>query len=84
MGVVLFLLFGLPYLPEMYLPMVYLRPLADMIEDDLTMDSSGEGVSVHSTGFSDEDAASLVDMTMKYKDMWTHVDMAQSLAYFIF
>ena len=82
MGVVL--LFGLPYLPEMYRPMIYLRPLADMIEDDLTMDSSSEGVSVHSTGFSDEDAASLVDMTMKYKDRWTHVDMAQSLAYFIF
>ena len=84
MGVVLFLLFGLPHLPEMYRPMIYLRPLADMIEDDLTMDSSSEGVSVHSTGFSDEDAASLVDMTMKYKDRWTHVDMAQSLAYFIF
>ena len=84
MGVVLFLLFGLPYLPEMYRPMIYLRPLADMIEDDLTMDSSSEGVSVHSTGFSDEDAASLVDMTMRYKDRWTHVDMAQSLAYFIF
>ena len=82
MGVVL--LFGLPYLPEMYRPMIYLRPLADMIEDDLTMDSSSEGVSVHSTGFSDKDAASLVDMTMKYKDRWTHVDMAQSLAYFIF
>ena len=82
MGVVL--LFGLPYLPEMYRPMIYLRPLADMIEDDLTMDSSSEGVSVHSTGFSDEDAASLVDMTMEYKDRWVHASHVGGAAYFIF
>ena len=83
MGVVLFL-FGLPYIPEMYRPMIYMRPLAAMIDYNLKLDSIGEGVSVHSTGFSNEDAASLVDVTMKYKNRWVHIDMAQSLAYFIF
>jgi len=85
MGIVILFLLCLPYIPEMYRPMIYMRPLAAMIDYNLKLSSSsGTGVSVHSCGFSNEDAASLVDMTMKYKDRWVHIDMAQSLAYFIF
>ena len=85
MGAVLFLL-CLPYIPEIYRPMIYMRPLAAMIDYNSKLSSSGggKGVSVHRSGFSNEDAASLVDMTMKYKDRWVHIDYAQSLGYFIF
>ena len=98
MGVVLFLLFGLPHLPENYRPMTYLengkvaritvpmgRSQSAMIErlNSVTV-LNGDGVSVHSTGFSDEDAASLVDMTMEYKDRWVHASHVGGAAYFIF
>lgn len=81
---IILLLLGLPHLPENYRPVIFLRPLATMIEHYHLETISGSEVSTHNTGFSQEDAAALVDMTMKYKDRWTHVDMAQALAYFIF
>ena len=81
-AVVIFLLIGLPNLPEYYRPMIYMRPLASITKHSKLI--SGNKVAVYNTGFSQEDAAALVDMTMKYKDRWTHIDRAQALAYFNF
>jgi len=85
----LFLLFGLPYLPENNRPMMYLNQLGGRRTDQiknakLTPAWNGGGVSVNNTGFSQEEAAALVDMTMKYKDRWTHFSLAQAGGYFHF
>ena len=75
---VMFLLFGLPALPD------FIRPVINQQRHLLPYSSYGKVATHEKIGFTRNEALELTSIIWKYSDMWTHISDAQGLAYFNF